>query len=220
MKNQETHTGAADFSTPASNAPHSRLYRWVFIVAAAWLMVVGAGTAALIQYSNTPGVSANPPAVWPPQTRLKLSAGTPTLLMFIHPHCPCTHASLTELEELLARFPNKVATCLVFVKPPGTDSNWEYTSTWRAAARIPNVSVYLDNGGAEAFRFRTATSGETLLYGTNKKLLFDGGITPGRGHEGDSPGLTALGQILAGEQTQINKTPVFGCPLTGACPKN
>jgi hypothetical protein len=44
-------------------------------------------------------------------------------------------------------------------------------------------------------------------------LVFSGGISDARGHEGDNPGRTALMAILTGGHPAAIRTPVFGCYL-------
>ena len=68
---------------------------------------------------------------------------------------------------------------VVFFKPSGTAEDWEQTDLWKSAAAIPGVAVSIDVDGAEAQRFQATTSGHTLLYDAEGKLLFSGGITSG-----------------------------------------
>ena len=58
--------------------------------------------------------------------------------------------------------------------------------------RFQRLRGFQDISGDEARRFGAATSGEALLYSPSGKLLFHGGITPSRGHEGGSVGRDAL----------------------------
>ena len=39
---------------------------------------------------------------WPPSSQIPLDQTSPTLLLFLHPRCPCSRSSLAELERLLA----------------------------------------------------------------------------------------------------------------------
>jgi|ERR1051325_2523043 hypothetical protein len=185
----------------------------IVIAGIIWLALVGAATALMVRYSNTPGSMGAPPSSWPNESRIPFDLKQPTLIMFAHPHCPCTRASLSELARLLARVPDKLNTYVVFLKPDGTPSDWDKTDLWRTASAIPGVTTLSDNTGAEAHRFHAETSGQTLLYNQKGTLLFNGGVTLARGHEGDNPGRTALEDIiLRGHSAQTN-TPVFGCGL-------
>ncbi len=178
-----------------------------------WFAVVVGGTIAMTRYSNSPGSSAQAPAAWPADSHICFDGRRPTLVMFAHPHCPCTRASLGELEVLLAQFPGRVSAHVVFLKPDDTMTNWEKTDLWQKASSIPNVTVYTDNAGTEARRFHAETSGQTLLYNRSGALQFQGGITLGRGHAGDNPGRSALEALLREGHSNQVKTPVFGCSL-------
>ena len=183
-----------------------------------WLLAAGSGMAVLWAYGATPGTPAEPPSKWPAKSTLARQAGRPTLLVFAHPHCPCSRASIEELDRLLASAGALPQVHVLFAKPDGTDPEWEHTDLWRRAAAIPGVSIDRDDGGREAERFGVATSGQVLLYDVAGDLRFAGGITPSRGHEGDSAGRSMLQNLLASRQVDQDVTPVFGCALREASP--
>src|SRR5580692_8456316 len=161
-----------------------------------WVMVVAGGTIGMTRYANSPGRGGQPPVFWPVESQIPLDPNRPTLVMFAHPHCPCTRASIGELEVLLARFHGQVSARVVFLKPADTITNWEKTDLWRKASSIPDVTVCTDAAGIEARRFHAETSGQTLLYDRSGALQFQGGITLSRGHAGDNPGRSALEILL------------------------
>ena len=178
-----------------------------------WSGVVVGGTIQLARYSNIPGHDGPSPIAWPADSQIPLDVKLPTLVMFVHPHCPCTRASLGELELLMAQVQGRVSVRVVVLKPVGTATNWEKTDLWRTASSIPGVTVYVDNAGVEARRFHSETSGQTLLYDRSGDLQFHGGITSSRGHAGDNPGRSALQDWLREGHSNQVKTPVFGCSL-------
>lgn len=180
---------------------------------AVWIIASGIGLALLALYSNTPGQSQPGPSQWPSDSRIQLSNDRATLVLFVHPYCACTRASLGELERIVARYQDVVAPWVVFLKPSGTAGDWEKTDLWRTAAAIPGVRVVSDVDGIETRRFRARISGQTLLYDKRGQLLFDGGITFARGHSGDNAGRTAVETWLAGGSTDCSQTPVFGCGM-------
>ncbi len=65
----------------------------------------------------------------------------------------------------------------------------------------------------EAGRFGVKGSGHVLLYQPSGRLVFSGGITPSRGHEGDNPGRAAVISLVLQGRSPVNRTPVYGCPL-------
>lgn len=178
-----------------------------------WTFAICAGMLALLQYSNSPGPDVTSPATWPANTRILLNSNQPTLVMFAHPRCPCTQASLSELERLVSNCQGKLCAQMWFVKPPGTDSDWTNSVLWRRAARIPGLTVHSDVGGVECRRFHAETSGYTVLYDAGGNLLFQGGITDSRGHEGDNPGRSAVESIVQHKLFSKVRTPVYGCSL-------
>ena len=187
--------------------------RWLWIATAVWLIAAVAGLAVLWKYDNEPGTAASAPARWPAASALARTPGTATLILLAHPHCSCTPASLGELAEVLARATTHPTTYVVFLKPEGFANGWEQTSLWRTAASIPGVALVRDDGGLEARRFGSATSGQTLLYDADGALRFSGGITGSRAHAGDNAGRRSLIALLGGERTDAASTSVFGCPL-------
>jgi hypothetical protein len=186
--------------------------RWLALVVA-WAAVAGAGMTALAAYKSRPGPPAAAPARWPESSRIQRALGMPTLVMFAHPMCPCTEASLTELARLMRRVEGKVSAHVLFIRPDGTPDTWAHSPRWAQAARIPGVSVEADPDAAEALRFDSGTSGEVFFYDASSALRFSGGITPARGHQGDNPGSDRVAALVAGASDGWRATPVFGCPL-------
>lgn len=185
-----------------------------------WLGGVASGAVWLWRYESAAGSEAAAPAQWPSDSSVGArptpgsSEGSrlPLVLLFAHPRCVCTLASLDELEWLLSHSQDRVEAWVVLVVPPGAPPDWEQGEIARRAAAIPGVRVWTDRGGFEAQRFGARTSGQVLLYDTAGRLAFRGGLTPGRGQRGAAgssrsplPGLEYLRQVAS--------APVFGCPL-------
>jgi hypothetical protein len=85
------------------------------------------------------------------------------------------------------------------------------------------VRVVADTDGADARRFGAIASGQTMLYGSDGRLQFTGGITGSRGHEGDNAGVDAIEAALQGDRSGLDgdrtartSTFVFGCLLFNA----
>jgi hypothetical protein len=142
------------------------------------------------------------------------------LVMTIHPHCPCTRASVTELNNLMALLRgNNVKGYVLAVKPAEFPDEWVNTESYRNAGRIPGVEVLLDVDGTESGRLGAATSGQVLLYDPEGRLLFAGGLTPDRGHLGDSPGRQRIVSLVKTGTADAKDSLVFGCSLGATiCP--
>jgi len=175
--------------------------------------VVGIGLSYLWTYESTPGLAAAAPLSWPADSQLQPASDRASLVMLVHPQCPCTRASIGELAAIMAHCEGRVNAYVLFMKPEGSAENWEKTDLWQSAAKIPGVSVISDPNGEEAQRFHAVTSGQTLLYDTKGQLLFTGGITASRGHSGDNAGRSAIVSLINREVPDTTETSVFGCPL-------
>jgi hypothetical protein len=180
---------------------------------AAWLLTVGAGMRMLWAYADTPGRPAAAQPTWPAAASFSRDASGPVLVLFLHPQCPCSRATIAELSRLLASAPAPAAIYALVYRPVDAEAGWEHTDLWNSAAALPGVHVMTDVGGAQARVFGAFVSGQTLLYSATGSLLFSGGITDARGHEGDNPGRAALTSLLSGGTPAAAGTPVFGCYL-------
>ena len=183
------------------------------ILAAVWLGVVGTGMVLMAAYKGTPGAAAPSPVRWPADSTLERDQARPTLVVFLHPRCPCSRASLGELEILMTQLHGRVEAQVAFIQPAGTPDDWVESDLWTKAAHLPGVTVSRDRGGVEAARFHVRTSGEALLYAAGGELLYEGGITIARGHAGDNPGRSAIAALVNGEAANASRGPVFGCPM-------
>src|ERR1051326_5488564 len=85
------------------------------------------GLHALMVYKGTPGAMGKTPQKWPQNDLVALSADKPQLMMFAHPMCPCTKASLAELEVLAAKAPGKFEATVVFIEPESETDAWSKT---------------------------------------------------------------------------------------------
>ena len=183
------------------------------LAAAVWLALVASGLGILLRYSLAPGRPGNPPAVWPAGSRLDRPANRYTLVLAVHPHCPCTRASLDELAVIMARGSGRVAARVLFVQPEGFSEQWAQTDMWRTVRSIPGATPVLDPRGREARRFGAFTSGQVVLYDPEGRLAFSGGVTGARGHRGANAGLGAVLDCVERGGAAATRSPVFGCPL-------
>lgn len=178
----------------------------------AWVSSVGWGARMLFTYENTPGAPGASAGRWPAGSKIARPQGKFTLVMLAHPECPCTRASLAELEILMARLPGKLVALVEFRKPGADQREVQGMALWNRAAAIPGVSVGFDQDGAAVEEFGAEVSGQALLYDPEGLLVFSGGITAARGHEGDNAGVDAVIQRVNGGQAPF-RTAVFGCSL-------
>jgi hypothetical protein len=181
------------------------------LVGASWVGALALGGHVLLKYETTAGPVGNPLTSWPAASSLKQPTNQRTLVMFAHPHCPCTRASVEELAQIMAHAGGRANAYVFFVKPADAGLDWDDTDLRRTAAAIPGVNVLTDENGIEAGRFGAETSGHTLVFETNGALLFSGGITASRGHIGTNAGSTAVLAAVKHEAVGLGTTPVYGC---------
>lgn len=186
------------------------------ILASLWLAAVALGMPLLMKLENSPGKSVSAPWQWPKDARVALAHDGVTVVMFAHPQCPCTAASITELKglvELAGQRKLKINPYLLVLSPQSRPQYWERTDIIEAARRIRGLTIVDDCDGIEANRFHSLTSGYTLAYDAHGKLLFSGGITGSRGLVGDNQGLESLIGVLSGGARASKSSVVFGCSL-------
>jgi hypothetical protein len=187
---------------------------------ALWLPAAGYGLNVMWTYAITPGHPAEPPRFWPAAAPVARSGKHPTLLLFAHPQCGCTRATLAELAILMAHTHGKLDVDVFFYRPVIEGDAWVRSDLWRTASAIPGVHPFEDRDAEMAKRFGVFTLGQALLYSPAGLLLFQGGIAAYRGHSGDNAGRDAITALLQGVVPPASRLPVitrvFGCSLRGA----
>jgi hypothetical protein len=165
-------------------------------------------------YDRIPGAPGRTAEIWPAESALRRDGAGITLVMTLHPKCACSVASIAELARVEASAQGGLRAYVLAVIPEGASGEgWERASLLARAGEIPGVKVITDRDGVEAKRFGAETSGSTSLYAADGRLLFCGGITGSRGHEGDNVGEDAIIRAVQGQQPAVRQSPVFGCAL-------
>lgn len=182
-----------------------------------WALAIGVGVLVSIDYDVRPSAATTPPRMWPQQSKLTKSQGGLTLLMFVHPKCPCSRASLSEVESILRQCNSSVMAYVCFVKDADQLPEWAHSDLWRTATEIREAAVVCDGNGDESRLFSATTSGHTLLYDANGRLIFSGGITAARGHFGANQGSGTLRSSIQQSGTDSSTSPIFGCELHSRC---
>jgi hypothetical protein len=154
---------------------------------------------------------------WPTETAIAPAEGGPTLILFLHPKCPCSRASLTQLERILADLQTRGAALprsyVIATLPEYGFDEWADTENLQRAAKLPGATVVVDRGGIEAQRFGVTTSGAIILFDDTRKRRYAGGITSARGLEGANVGCDSLLALLQGNEANVAEIPALGCRL-------
>ncbi len=179
------------------------------VIILGWLGLVAGGFGALIRYEAAPGPKTSAPA----QLSHLSPNHRPSLILALHPKCPCSRATVGELEKILARAKSPFSITILAFKPKAEPDSWIQSSTLRALSKM-GAEIVTDTDGARAEKLGLATSGQFLLYSVDGQLLFNGGITAGRGHSGDNVAEDALLNLLNGHPAPLASAPVFGCTIS------
>lgn len=178
-----------------------------------WLLLISGAFHFLMNYSSEEGRIGKISNSLPRDSKLTVTHPF-ELIMFIHPGRSCSQASLSELSRLMAREPELQAQ-VVFMKTKKLDPLFKNNPLLQKTVLIPRTKIFFDEDGAEARLFGALTSGHTFLYGEGKNLLFHGGLTAARAHEGKSSGQEAIEKILK-RQPSRKIASVFGCDIFGS----
>ena len=185
-----------------------------FLALGAWLCCCAAATAWVTIYSHTPNDAGAAQPKLADGGLIQLDQARPTVVMFVHPRCPCTQASVEGLARLQRKFQDRFALRVVFNVPRGMAPDWHQSTLWDSVGRLPDCERLVDMGGHITNQAGAETSGTVALYEPDGRLVFWGGVTASRGHAGDSPGSDALASYFKDKPFPV-QTDIFGCQMSG-----
>ncbi|MBB5058216.1 hypothetical protein HDF16_002930 [Granulicella aggregans] len=204
--------------------------RFLPLILALWLLALVPAGRKLMAFEWTTGATGLTPThlTGPISNGLSQNEGHSALLVVaIHPLCSCTRATLKELEDAAPNWKQPYRTTFLIYKSkpqpdtitPASDFDWHHAAYIRDAQKALNAEVVDDLNGEQAAKLGALTSGEVLLYSApdqhgSRHLVFSGGVTAGRGMEGENTGIATLSQALNAAFTQPGAhAPVYGCGL-------
>lgn len=190
--------------------PAPRLFVFAII---GWLVATSVGLGIFWHYKTTGHVPRDSALSWPEQSELQLASAKPTLVLFAHPLCPCTMASLVELTRVLQESAVQPSVTIALYQPAQAGAEWQTSPLVDAVREIPGAEVVWDREGNLAKLFAATTSGQVQLYDPQGKCLFNGGVTRLRGHKGESAASRLLHTALQGNQPAMIRSPIYGCDL-------
>lgn len=184
----------------------------------AWVVASALGSAWVGSQASVAGAGATPPSRLPPALAPARGPGAWALLVFLHPRCACSRATLAELAKLTAHAGGRLATRVFVWAPREAPADFVRSELWTRARAVPGVEVVLDVDGQAAREVGARTSGQVVLFAPDGVERFSGGITPARGHEGDSAGNLAIRALVDSQAPEDSASPVFGCALETPMP--
>jgi hypothetical protein len=182
---------------------------WIAVAVAGWYGISAYG------FKGDPQATTGIVRHWPADSTIARMTGRPTLVLFLHPKCPCSRATVAELERLPVLVPSDALPdiCVVAAAPRSTGDLWWSSPFLERAARLPNAHLVRDPGGVETELFGVRISGTVLLFDPAGNRLYAGGVTMSRGHAGDNVGLQAVTDLLVDHDADVSSIPPLGCAM-------
>lgn len=172
----------------------------------AWLILLSTGLLWGARYATQAGQHT--------MSDLKdKGTGRPVFLVFVHPKCSCSKATITELSKLMPSLEG-VSVKIIF-NQYAKDEDWVRGELWQQALKIEGAEMISDFGGKITAEYGVKTSGHSFLFDENGKQIFSGGLTIARGHEGASAGAEFLKQWKKQQKKETFFERVFGCEHFG-----
>jgi hypothetical protein len=205
-----------DYKTSASQElrckpTRSRPLRIATAAGVLWLGSILGWSSLLAKHQFRPGTVSTFKQDWPQASRLHPSPDSLTIVVFAHPECPCLSATLTETERLQTLLREPCRLFVVFADDPAFDllrsRHFRRVSDWK------NAVVVRDADKHEIALFGARTSGQVFIFDKDRRLLFSGGITESRAHEGDNPNLERAVAAGRSHAPNVVLTRVYGCSL-------
>jgi hypothetical protein len=217
LSNSPTKTISQPLSQSFHGAGRGIVTTLLVCAISAWVLAVGASWRQILLYEfNTAQDAPRLCLEWPADSKLPRESRS-TVVVFIHPKCPCTRATLAELERLwVLRDRDATRDTQLFVvatMPADASSDWFTTANIDRAQKLDGAKLIIDAGGREAHRFGAATSGTVMWFDSSGRRLYAGGITASRGHEGANVGSQCLEELIRGGIQASAGIPALGCRL-------
>jgi hypothetical protein len=182
---------------------------WIALAVAGWYGISAYG------FKGDPQATTAIVPQWPAESAIARMTDRPTLVLFLHPKCPCSRATVAELERLPVLVPGHSLPdiCIVASAPRALGDLWWSTPFLERAAGLPNARLVRDSGGVETTLFGARISGTVLLFDSDGNRLYAGGVTMSRGHAGDNVGLQAVTGLLVDHDANVSSIPPLGCEM-------
>jgi hypothetical protein len=177
-----------------------------------WLGLIAGGYAWSIRYGFKHGREPGAPPTLPPSLACPTPLTRAQLILSLHPHCPCSRATVAELGKILSRTRDASDVTVLLYKPATQPDSWLDGWILRECHRL-KCRICPDPDGRAAASLGGFTSGHVALYDIAGRLCYQGGITGARGHEGDNLGERTIIELLRGRRGGATSLPVFGCAI-------
>lgn len=190
------------------------------IMLSIWMLLVTFGFTLVLRYQMKPGPLGIPDS----QVSGRINPSTPDsrswkLTVFLHPECTCSRASLEELGRLQRELGAQMEIS-IYVSTQLSHEQTLQSTLYQKAIRNTNWTVTLDPEARIASAMKAYTSGACFLFHPDGQLVFAGGVTASRGHEGPAAGQQTIRNAVLSSNTTtpLAQSPVYGCGILDANP--
>ncbi len=185
---------------------------WLVLCTVSWLLLLPAAICVQLRYDSLPGIAAVPKTAWPAASKIKYSTITNTLVMVLHPRCPCSRASVQQVASMM-NTTNPPKCIFLFYTPSIFAKGWEKTDIWNQASEIPDSVLISDIDGRETKTSEHPHPDRPTFFDRQGFLRYSGGLTEGRGHQGECRNLEAAIKALNDSHKPTTFGAVYGCPV-------
>lgn len=143
----------------------SRAIVWIAFAVAGWYGISAYGL------NGDPQATTSIVSQWPVDSTIVRLTELLTLVLFLHPKCPCSRATVGELERLPLLIPSDALpdVCVVAAAPRATGDLWWSSPFLDRIARLPNARTGgRDPGGVETDLF--GESAARYCYSTRRGI--------------------------------------------------
>jgi hypothetical protein len=197
----------------------SKVFSQKVVFPVLWLLSALAAFSYINRYSTRPGAVGE----LPPRSEIQriLSNNDQTsIILFVHPKCVCSDATVDELKDLLSQFEKKQQpqVYVQFYYPADKTPEWAKESDlYKKLSLFKDWHLRLDQAGGQAFAWGAMTSGYAIMVNKQGNVIFNGGLTVTRGHRGENIGKSGLKKAISFYSELSPDTPLqgptFGCSL-------
>jgi hypothetical protein len=183
----------------------------LMIFAAIWTVIFFVSWSLFYSFSTTAG-KHTVMMRWPASEALPLLHDKPNILIFLHPKCSCSVASIAEFRRLVDSLSGRVHVRAILMKYQQVRSK-EIPEGFASLFEIPEIKISRDDDGIISKSLGALTSGIVYLIDEEGLVVYQGGLTASRGHGGITAGSEFIRAWVTKRDDKTFMQKVFGCHL-------
>lgn len=186
----------------------------ISVIISIWVGSIIWSTKAMLIFQFTPGKMGKVFNDFPQKSKLVLDQTLPTLILFLHPKCTCSKASVEEIKIIKSSI-KKEFKLIAVVQTASLKLTDELEKLKEELSTLPHSTIVNDSYSFETNLFSVKTSGQIYIYSSFGELIYTGGSTSSRGTSSPSELRRTIASIL-----ETNKKPhqlitksIYGCEM-------